>query len=568
MIQLALIALLAQNASSSIQGVVLNAGTSVPLSKAIVEILGDDNSAPPLHTTTTEGNGRFLIPNVRPGRYRLVASRPGYVRRTLSVAVSQGRTEEVQALLTPTAAISGRVTGVNGEPMGNVDVDALRASYQDGRRVLTAVQSAHTDDRGEYRLFWLPPGRYYVSATHSDAKSMVHRMIASGLTISVGGGPRQFNMVRSTGDPAVAGSIFGPGVEEQQSERYVTVYFPGTISEQTASPIDVRAGADVGGVDMQLAPGRARHVRGVVINGATGQVAQYAGLRVIGAAALPGRLGMTGSGQAEINRDGSFDLTLLPGPYTFVGTAGNGVGYVSLEIGDAEVDGVQVVALPEFNVNGRLVSDGGDNADLLDLRISLRRDLGIQVTESPASSLYSNPRADGTFVVDATPGDYRVSVSPILNLNPAPPSFTVPPSLRNAYIKSIRLGNVDVLNSGVHLERPPSDFLEIVIGTRPGTVEGTVVTEQQSAAAGATVVLLPDFRRRTELYKTITTDASGRFHMDRVPPGDYRLFAWDDIEEGAWQDPDVMRAYESRGTSVRVRDGNDENVQLTVIAGR
>ena len=63
----------------------------------------------------------------------------------------------MQASLTPTAAISGRVYGASGEPLGNVDVSALKPSYQDGRRILTAVQTMRTDDRGEYRLFWLPP---------------------------------------------------------------------------------------------------------------------------------------------------------------------------------------------------------------------------------------------------------------------------------------------------------------------------------------------------------------------------------------------------------------------------
>ena len=58
------------------------------------------------------------------------------------------------------------------------------------------------------------------------------------------------------------------------------VYFPGAISEQAAAPIDLSSGADAAGVDIPLAPVRARHVRGVVINGATGQVAQYAGLKV------------------------------------------------------------------------------------------------------------------------------------------------------------------------------------------------------------------------------------------------------------------------------------------------
>ena len=72
-------------------------------------------------------------------------------------------------------------------------------------------------------------------------------------------------------------------------------------------------------------------------------------------------------------------------------------------------------------------------------------------------------------------------------------------------------------------------------------------------------------RLRKDRYKKVMSDSSGRFRMQGLPPGNYSLFAFEDIEEGAWQDPEVIRPYESRGTSARVRDGNDENVQLTVI---
>ena len=38
-----------------------------------------------------------------------------------------------------------------------------------------------------------------------------------------------------------------------------------------------------------------------------------------------------------------------------------------------------------------------------------------------------------------------------------------------------------------------------------------------------------------------TTDAMGRFHIEGLPPGDYKAFSWEDIETGAWQDPDFIR---------------------------
>ncbi|MEO8258621.1 MAG: hypothetical protein ABI868_14835 [Acidobacteriota bacterium] len=178
------------------------------------------------------------------------------------------------------------------------------------------------------------------------------------------------------------------------------------------------------------------------------------------------------------------------------------------------------------------------------------------------------PRPDGGFVVEATPGDFRLNVAPLLNLSPrppGPPNATVPPGLQNAYVKTIRLGEIDVLNAGIRLAGAPAGRLEVVIGTTPGSFEGSVVDGNQAAGPGMTVVLLPDIRRRTDLYKITTTDPAGRFRIDRVAPGDYRAFTWSEISDGAWHDPDFMQAQEAGGTPVHVVEGSASSTRLTVI---
>ena len=79
------------------------------------------------------------------------------------------------------------------------------------------------------------------------------------------------------------------------------------------------------------------------------------------------------------------------------------------------------------------------------------------------------------------------------------------------------------------------------------------------------MILLPDIRRRNELYRTTTTDVSGRFHFDRVPPGDYKVFSWEEVEDGAWYDADFMTANESRGMPVRIGEGRTETARVEVI---
>jgi hypothetical protein len=164
------------------------------------------------------------------------------------------------------------------------------------------------------------------------------------------------------------------------------------------------------------------------------------------------------------------------------------------------------------------------------------------------------------------PGDYRVSVLPMLNQTGA--DIPDPTGARlSAYVKSIRLGNADVLAGGLHLWGPPTAALEIVVAWNGGAIEGRVVDDRRGGVANAVVVLAPDAanRQRRDLYKTARTDAGGRFQLNALAPGDYSLFAWDDVEPGAWLSADYMRSYESRGRFVRVGENGNETVELNVM---
>jgi Carboxypeptidase regulatory-like domain len=120
----------------------------------------------------------------------------------------------------------------------------------------------------------------------------------------------------------------------------------------------------------------------------------------------------------------------------------------------------------------------------------------------------------------------------------------------------------------LHLTRQPSESLEIVVGTNAGLLNGSVVDEKQQPVPNVLVLLAPDVahRNRTDLFQEVITDTSGRFQIEFVPPGDYKLFAWKNIEDDAWQDPDFMQTYENRGKPIRVREGSKQEVSLVLIA--
>jgi hypothetical protein len=142
-----------------------------------------------------------------------------------------------------------------------------------------------------------------------------------------------------------------------------------------------------------------------------------------------------------------------------------------------------------------------------------------------------------------------------------------PAEFQNIYIQSIQMGTHDVLNDGLHFAGEDDARMEIVIGTGAGSLTGTVVDDRQDASINTSVVLVPDLARRgrADAYKTAITDASGRFQVGQIPPGDYLAFAWDEVEDGDWRDPDFIRQYERRGTPIHIEEFGKASVSLQVI---
>jgi hypothetical protein len=164
--------------------------------------------------------------------------------------------------------------------------------------------------------------------------------------------------------------------------------------------------------------------------------------------------------------------------------------------------------------------------------------------------------ADGSFsIVGVTPGLYRLSVTGLP---------------RGSYLKSARLGGADLLNGGLRIDSSPNGALDIVLGTSPGTVDATVVDDRQLPVAAMTVALVPEGaqQKRLDVYRNATSDASGKIHLDNVVPGDYRIYAWESVENGAWTDPDFMRAYQNNGTTLHVGEGGQATTNVRLIPYR
>jgi hypothetical protein len=131
------------------------------------------------------------------------------------------------------------------------------------------------------------------------------------------------------------------------------------------------------------------------------------------------------------------------------------------------------------------------------------------------------------------------------------------------YIKEARLGGSDAVWDYVRVTR--STDLQIVISSRVARVHGVVTGNPQRSMANIEVALIPVAKERSELIKSVMTDKDGRFNFSGIPPGDYKLFAFDGLEQSAFFDPEVIAQFEERGKPIHLAESSDENVDLKAI---
>jgi len=146
-------------------------------------------------------------------------------------------------------------------------------------------------------------------------------------------------------------------------------------------------------------------------------------------------------------------------------------------------------------------------------------------------------------------GEYRVSMTQL------PPGF---------YLKSATFAGMDALTNAIPFSI--SGELEIAVSSKSGQIHGTVTRERLESTPGIQVVLIPaKARDRIDLFKSVTTESNGRFAISGIPPGDYRVFAWEALEPYSYFDPDVLRRFEPEGKPIHVDESSEQTLDLTSI---
>jgi hypothetical protein len=464
--------------------------------------------------------------------------------------------QEITIALSAGAVISGRVTDANRQPIIGVPVMILKIASQRGVSALQQSDPKTTDDLGEYRHFDVPPGEYYVAVA-----------------------------------PPRAG---GRGQRAAGAVPAMTIYHPDATQLGEARRITIRGGEELTFVDIQV-----RDIAGYKISGiVTSTVPVSAPAR--GARGERGARGQRGRGPAE-QQVVTAVLTLLPHNSTIrnapTRSSASPVQLVNGQPGAFEILNVPpgmydlFAQLPDPNGTGAATTPNQQappmafGRTVIDLRSDMNNvnvvvhsgidmkgvvsvdgmptrtatEISIEPIDSAAdlqpyrSVSRFRPRVEdgGLFTIPGIPeGQFRFVITPG-SLAPAQRGQ----SARGLYVADVRNGGLSVYDDGIAIGSTQILNMEIVLATNGGTVEGIAVGADMQPGR-ANVVLAPANRRQNpNLYKqAITSPATGRYTFNNVPPGNYKLFAWD-APSIPYQDPTFLSRFETRGIPITVTAG-------------
>ena len=525
---------------ASIEGLVVDDATGLPLAGALVSLDGLPTRAEV--ETTTDRAGKFRVEDIVAGPHRLIASLNGYVQKAIGAAGPDRRPVPLLTLgpgerltdvvfrLVPTGVIAGRLSDVQGNPVMGAEVIAVRYIYQDnGSRILrsTALRGVVSDDRGEYRIFGVEPGEYYVRAAYEPG--------------------------RRPGDPTSVRTL-------------LPTYYAGTTDLRQAAMVRVAAGLEVNAIDFRVEPVPEYRISGRVVNPfATGPDARVSSIYII-------PRGGDIFERQPLFRNYAIDpeeievRNIPPGTYDLYpayrprGTSTGAArtyytGRTPVQVVDRDIEDLTIVIEPGIMIRGRFLVSDLESTDaqvnFSRLRLNLKPTNGMTGLVAPNARRWTVD-ADGSFELAAVPnGSYQVLATRLP---------------RGFYVASARFGAEDVLGSDLVVAGTPPGELVLTLSGADARLNGTVIDTEGEAMGEVRVVLLPEFPTRPNpaLYRGIFSEEDGVFAMSGIRPGAYRLFAFEQIPQDAWTNAEFMRPFMDRGIPIRF-EKNDRLEETVVV---
>jgi hypothetical protein len=500
-----------------IDGKVVDALSGAPLARCSVGIERTEGRGASL-STETGNDGLFAFDSLAEGKYRLSASKPGYLTQayeehdnfSTAIVVGPGlKSEGLIFKVVPQAVITGVITDERGDPVRRAQVRLFKDEDRSGIRSTVLRQTVGTDDRGVYELARIDPGNYYLAVT---------------------------------GRPWYAQATAHSQPNENQEEpaspldvAYPTTFYPQATDSEDATPIPVRGGERIQ-ADVTLNAQQALHVRlrlpaqdkeggfGLTISQSifgqvetmnSAQSVQNGVMEVLGL--LPGRYDFTLS---QFGQGGPTGETRFTGDVTSSST--------ELTPGEAESD---------VTVTGKVTAADGKIPSG-----------GITLQSAHQSHAYTAMLDKaGEFDMKVPPGDYEI-------IGQIPQMYLARLTAQDGMVK----------NRVLSVKAGSTPKLELLASKGFGQIDGVAVRGDQPAS-GVMVLLAPD--DNPVLFRRDQSDSDGTFTLGDVVPGHYRLLAVERGWELEWANRDVLNAFLKKSVPVEVR-ANDKLTRTVEVQSR
>jgi hypothetical protein len=513
----------------SISGKVTVNGKGTP--GIVVGLSGFDsyNRETPTNKGTTDQEGNYRITNVPPGSYRVMPASLAFVLSREQggkyLLLAAGETVEgIDFALIRGGVITGKVTDSAGRPLieEQVTLWPVEENKLDPRTHMFVMMNIQTDDRGVYRFFGIPPGKYRVA-------------VGEGGDSSLAGGPSR--------------------------SRFKQTFHPSVTDPSKAAVVEVSEGGEATNIDVTVgATLTSFAASGRIVDGETGHpVANIKyGVQILG----PGESSMLSQIFISDGR-GEFRLeNLTPGKYAVFLVPTPGIEMIAepapFEVVDQDVTGVLVKVSHGASVSGVVVFEGPNDRSVLSrfgrARLSAWVDAEGQGDNWP---LPLNVSHDGSFRI----GGLRSGMMHF-SLATADGSY-----LRGFMIKRVERDGISQPRGIEIKDSEPVTGIRLVIGYGNGTVRGLVkVSGGNMPATARFTVWLTNSEGDLTLDQinsmpSPTVDSLGRFIVEGLPPGNYEVNA-------AVFTPDSGRDWPRGKQQVSVADGEVTEVTVTVELNR
>ena len=502
-----------------VRGRVIVAGTEHGLAKVTVRAV-----SPPLRVNKavlTDASGRYDIGELPAGRYSITTTKTNYVPavhgqlRPLGpgkpIDVANGAVvDHVDFALQRTGVISGTIVDEFGDPAAVVQVAPMRYMFFNGeRRLQIAGPSSMTNDLGEYRLFGLFPGQYYVSAT-------------------------------------LRNNNFGS--ESTEPTTYAPTFFPGTGSSADAQRLIVAAGQTLSGINITLIPVIAARVSGTVLD-TQGRPLANAGVDL-----MP-RVGFAPSaGGASTRSDGTFVISgVPPGEYALrASVQGQQEEYAlaDVTVAGGDVSGVQLVATKSTPIRGRIVFEPGKGKPPVGPAVRVTAVRPFPMVGVPGTT---TGREDGSFDLKTASGHAHIRAAVL--------------GSGDWRLSHVLVNGVDVIDTGLDIPGGGGsvDNVLVELTSRHTEISGSVVDAAGDRVRDCVVVVFAQDSQRwtgpTRYVAATRPDQESVFHA-RLPAGDYFAAAFEHPEPQVPTDPEVLAQLRDRAIPLSIADGETKKVEL------